>query len=229
MANPAELLHRLFVSWSEPEHLSTTSVRGDDSLNEHVRAVGYLNSIDEALTSLELQGKKVSVWRRQFPTWKKIVFNYPRSWGSSNEGSVDKIAVDHLETLIDRVDEVAPKIEVDKIAVLLLYLSAVEMALQDDKTLPVSARRHVTAAVKQIRDYVDNLDLVDAFDFEKAINKLFTALAHAVFLSKDRDRWSGWVENFMWMGFGDFYGRATDSVSELVESSGGVLSLIAGS
>lgn len=228
MANPAELLHRLLVSWSGADTSSTERVRQDASLNEHVRAVGYLSSIGEALAILKDQGKKVNVWRKNFPTWKRMVFNYPRNWQGANRSAIDQVALDHLETLIDRVDEIAPSIEVDKISILLLYLSAVEIALKEDESLPEAIRMQVSIAVRQIRDYVDNLDQVDSFDFQKAISNLFAALAHAVLVSRQRERWNGWFENFVWAGFGDAYGRIVDAIPELDASYGAVLSLVSG-
>lgn len=228
MANPAELLHRLLSSWAGSPRTSTTTVRQDRELKEHFRAVGYLNSIDEALIALEEQGKKVKVWRKHFPEWKRMVFNYPRGWEAANKGAIDPVALDHLETLIDRVDDLTPQINVDKVAVLELYLSAVEIALKDDDSLPNATRMQVVAAISHIRSYVDDLENADSFDFQKAISQLFAVLAHVVFVSKKRDRWDGWWENFCWMGAGDFYGRTADSVGELVESHGGMLALIAG-
>lgn len=219
MANPAELLLRLFRSWESSTSASVQSVRADDQLREHRRAVGYLDSIDEALALLEKDGKNVGIYRRNFPYWVGMVFNYPRSWGESNRGVMNSTAIDHLETLVDRIDDVSPKIEIDKVPILLLYLDAVKQALADDDSLPIAVRRQVTLAIRHIQKYVAEIDYIDPFDFQRAISELFAALALAVLQSKQRERWAGWAENFVWMGVGDVFSTMADYTKKLAANS----------
>ena len=96
MGNPAELLHELFTTWHKPTG-SNQSVRADDSLDDHVRAIRLLDQVEELLDRLETRGGTVTVWRQQLPTWRRIIFAYPNGWAAS--ASIDSTAREHLSTL----------------------------------------------------------------------------------------------------------------------------------
>lgn len=226
MANPAELLLNLFRAWDDSSGNPVKAVRRDDSLREHRRAVGYLESIDKALELLENNNKRVSIYRNQFPTWVAMVFNYPRSWTQQNSTVMNTTSIDHLETLVDYVDGVCPKLHVDKIPVLLLYLDAVDKALEEDDSLPLAARQQVIIAVRHIRSYVEDIDAIDAFAFQRSISELFAALALAVLQSRNRSRWDSWAEKFVWVVVGDVFSTMTGGLQSIVPGAESILKSI---
>lgn len=218
MANPAELLHSLFTSWNLDTSSSVANVRNDPGLKEHRRAVIYLDSIEKLLGQMESDGKRTTVWRKHFPTWVKIVFNYPNQWQQSNKGTMSGIAIDHLETLIDYAEDYSPKIEVEKLPLLALYIEAVRIALVDDDSLPTDVKHVALRVLSNVESMLDEIDQVDSVDFEKAILELLSVLAVTVIRSKNQGRWEGWTSAFVWPFMYDTAKAGAKTVWELLQS-----------
>lgn len=198
MANPAELLHTLFVSWSSKPSSTVADARNDPQLKEHRRAVGYLDSVDKLLDRMDADGKRTTIYRKHFPTWVKTVFNYPHQWSQGSKATINQTAIDHLETLIDYADGYSPKIDVNKLPIFDLYLEAVSCAINDDDSLPDDVKHVALRVVQNVQSMLDEIDSVDSVDFERAILELLSALVLTVMRSRKQGRWEGWTAGFVW-------------------------------
>jgi hypothetical protein len=114
MANPAELLHDLFVSWDNDKQSAKMARNDAASLRVHRQAVRYLDSIDELLDVAEAAGKRVKNYRAYFRLWTRTVFNFPNSWQGSGSGGINVEQIRHLENLIDLLDDFVERIDPEK-------------------------------------------------------------------------------------------------------------------
>jgi len=88
MANPAQLLHTLLITWRGGQQQSAEAARGaacQGNWDAHRIAVSHLNAIENLLGQLEASGRNIRVYRQQFPTWCQAVFAYPL--GCKGQGS----------------------------------------------------------------------------------------------------------------------------------------------
>lgn len=197
MANPAELLHGLFVEWNNAAN-SVRFARKDDSLVAHRRAVKHLEDIDRLLGMLENQGRKVDVYRRQHPEWVKIVFNYPKNWQANNSAKIAQTAIDHLETLINHIDDVVPRSDKRKTQNLKEYLFFVLKTLNEDDSLSMATRLHAQATINHVLGCIDDLAVVGDFQFEQAVERFLAVLFRVMRESQMKDMWKTAADNFVW-------------------------------
>lgn len=197
MANPAELLFNLFTDWNNP-HSTTENARADNELVQHRRAVAYLEAIDQLLNILESQGIRTSVYRRQFPTWLQIVFNYPKNWQGNNTGGISQYTLDPLETLIGYLDDVVPTANPELVEKLQDYLESIWQALSSDDSLPDNVRLEAAAVIKHVQNCIDDLAVIGDFDFRQAVDRLISVLIQIHKASEQKDKWRNIVNNFVW-------------------------------
>lgn len=218
MANPAELLHSLFSSWISNTTHTVKDARNDPQLKEHRRAITYLDSIERLLDRMDDDGKRTTIWRKHFPTWVNTVFNYPNQWSQANKGTMSGVSIDHLETLIDYANDYSPKIEVEKLPLLGLYIEAVKVALADDDSLPKDVKHVALRVLNNVESMMDEITQIDSVDFEKAILELLSVLAVTVIRSKNQGRWEGWTSAFVWPFVYDTTKAGAKTVWELLQS-----------
>lgn len=197
MANPAELLHDLFVSWNNDKQSAQSARHDTASLVTHRRAVRYLDGIDELLDVAEATGKRVKNYRDYFPYWAQTVFHFPRSWQGSNTGAINVEQIRHLENLIDLLDDFVERIDTEKFEALSTYLTLVERTLDEDESLLDSVKRSARAMIIHLRGCMEDFAIVGDFDFEKALERLIGVLAHVGLRSQKKDVWSEVMGQFV--------------------------------
>lgn len=190
MANPAELLHDLFVSWNNDKQSAQGARLDSETLAAHRRAVRYLDGIDELLDVAQAAGKRVRTYRAYFPAWTKTVFHFPRNWTGSNTGAIKLEETRHLENLIDLLDDFVERIDPEKFEALSTYLTLVEKTLTEDESLPDSVKRSARAMITHLRGCMEDFAIVGDFDFEKALERLIGVLANVGRRSQKKDVWS---------------------------------------
>lgn len=220
MANPVELLHTLFVSWSSKPTSTVADARNDPQLKEHRRAVGYLDSVGQLLDRMDEDGKRTTIYRNHFPTWVRMVFNYPHQWQQASKSTINQTAIDHLETLIDYAEDYSPKVDINKLPILDLYLEAARCAINDDDSLSTDVKHVALRVIQNVQSLIDEIDSVDSTDFEKALLELLSALALTVIKSRNQGRWEGWINGFVWPFAYDSAKGGVTNLWELLQTQG---------
>lgn len=196
MANAAKLLHDLFEQWNRPGSY-VVGARDDPSLAVHRRAVKYLDEIELSLDLLEAKDVYTAVYRKYFPRWVEIVFNYGQSWTSSTAG-IEEVARDHLINFASQTRDLAIPIDSSKLKLQEAYLEAVEFALKSDSTLPPFVKVQVQHVVDNLREAIQQIDTIGDFEFQQLIDRLFAVLSSVEMRSDDPSVWDGWKDHFVW-------------------------------
>lgn len=216
MANPAELLFDIFTSWNSAS--STVKARRDsDALPRHRLAVMHLNDIERLLDIMENDGKRVSTYKKRFPQWVKIVFNYPFSWEGSS-GTINDEALESLENLIDTMSSYVPTMDEARFDELKVYLDKVEEALRDDDSLSAAVAAGTMTLVQNLRTILDQYTVCGDLQLEQALEHLLGNLAMVTLHSKHAARWRTLIDTFV-------FPYAVGQLPEL--PTGGLLSAVA--
>lgn len=197
MANPAELLHDLFVEWND-EKRPARSARNDDSLVAHRRAIKHLEEIKELVGILESLGKRVSVYKRHHHIWVKTVFNYPSNWQGTSTAKISQTAIDHLDTLAGQLDGVVPSADENKLESLEKYLQTALQRLDEDGSLSPTTRLHAQAVTNHVLACINDLNKVGEFRLEKALEQFLAVLFRVMGETQSKEGWQTFVENFVW-------------------------------
>lgn len=197
MANPAELLHDLFVRWNH-SGLTAEGARRDPDLVQHRNAVRYLSEIEELISVAERDGKRVGTYRRNFPVWVKTVFHFPQHWRSSSSGGISQNQIDALENLIDLLDGYVIAPDQSKFLDLREYLDFVGKNLAEDKSLSTDVRESAGTVIAHLLGCMDDLTVTGDFEFGKAIERLLGVLASVAFRSKQKNRWRTVLDMFVY-------------------------------
>ena len=195
MANPAKLLFDIFTSWNIDR--VTVSARNDsEALPRHRLAVAHLNDIERLLDIMDNDGKRVSTYKKRFPQWVKIVFNYPYDW-RHDSGSIDDGALESLENLIDVMDSYVPTMDEARCDEFKAYLVKVEEALQDDGTLSAAVKAGTMTLVQNLRTILDQYTVCGDLQLEQALERLLGNLAKVTLHSKHAARWRTLINEFV--------------------------------
>lgn len=189
MANPAQLLHAKFVSWrgnNTNEAAGVRPIEGGQNWQDHVIAIRHLQEIDELLRLLESQGRNMRVAREALPTWYQVVFAYDKGWRGQGTAGVEQQALDTLEMLAERLEDVVPALESDGIDRIDQYLESVTAVVADDASLPTTLRSHINDVVAHVRWCVDNYAIVGDFSLQDALERLAGAVVRGAANSTDR-------------------------------------------
>ncbi|WP_313007362.1 hypothetical protein [Corynebacterium variabile] len=197
MANPAELLHDLFVRWNAP-NTAPSSGRNDPSLVMHRHAVRYLGEIEELLSVAERNGKRVGSYREYFPLWVKTVFNFPNSWGTPASGAISNEQILHLDNMVDLLNEFVVSPDESKFLDLREYLNLVGKNLAADDSLSPAVRESAGTVITHILGCMDDLTVIGDFEFGKAIERLLGVLATISLRSSQKDRWRKVLDLFVY-------------------------------
>jgi len=200
MANPAQLLHSQFVSWRGGHDTSATTARGLDGQNwdDYKLAIRHLDEIDELLRLLEGQGRNMRVARASLPTWYQIVFAYDRGWGGQGSATIDGYALNTLEMLAERLEDVVPKLESDGIDRINQYLESVIAVVMEDTSLPTALRIHINDVIAHVRWCVDHYAVVGDFSLQDALERLAGAVVRGAANSTDKSKWKTVINNIVW-------------------------------
>lgn len=195
MANPAELLFDIFKSWNS--NSAPVKARNDsDALPRHRLAVAHLNDIERLLDIMHSDGKRVFTYKKRFPQWVKIVFNYPRDW-QHNYGTIEDGAMESLENLIDTMDSYVPKMDEARFDELKKYLDKVEKALHDDDSLSAAVTAGTMTLVQNLRTILDQYTVCGDLQLEQALERLLGNLAKVTLRSKHAARWRTLIDEFV--------------------------------
>lgn len=197
MANPAELLHSIFIKWNN-RGKTAVAARDDGELLEHRHAVRYLEEINELLDIAERAGKRVATYRKFFPIWLKTVFMYSSSWTGTNSGGIQQSQIDQLDNLINLLDEFVITPEEEATADLQDYLREVLSALDEDTSLSIPVRESARSVTNHMLGCIDDLTVAGEYDFKKSLERLLGALATVVLQTKKKDMWHGLLNKFVY-------------------------------
>lgn len=196
MANPAELLFDIFKSWNNPRAKTVSARKDSDTLRTHRIAVTHLNDIERLLDIMASDGKRVSTYKKRFPQWVKIVFNYPNRW-EQDHGAISGVALESLENLIDTMDSYVPKMDEARFDELKKYLDKVEKALHDDDSLSAAVTAGTMALVHNLRTILDQYTVCGDLQLEQALERLLGNLAKVTLRSKHAARWRTLIDEFV--------------------------------
>lgn len=197
MANPAELLHGIFVRWNAP-NASAAGGRNDPTLVQHRHAIRYLDEIDELIEVAERDGKRVGPYRRYFPEWVETVFNYAESWRANGSGEITQTQIDTLENLIDLLDGYVVAPDRSKFLDLRNYLNVVGKNLAEDESLSSDVRESAGTVIAHLLGCIDDFTVIGDFEFGKAIERLLGVLATITLRSKQKERWHTVLNDFVY-------------------------------
>ncbi|WP_301120318.1 hypothetical protein [Mycolicibacterium fortuitum] len=202
MANPAQLLHDQLISWRGPQTTSASQVRqaaiSDDWLGHRI-AVRHLDAIDELLNQMTTAGRNVRVYRGQFPNWCAAVFAYPSGWQGQGSAQMNSTALDHLESLADRLIDFVPTVKPGGLEEVREYVESIRQLLDEDQTITdPNLIMHVKRVIAHLMWCVDNYDAVGDFDLQEALERLAAAVVRAGAASGDKERWRGHMDRWVW-------------------------------
>lgn len=82
--------------------------RNDENLVNHFLAVKYLNEVEEALKRCDALNRSTEIPMSYLPAWKRIIFNYPRSWNEASDSVLDPVALQMLQFTAAFINGVCP-------------------------------------------------------------------------------------------------------------------------
>lgn len=158
----------------------------------------YLNQIEELLDTLEADGARIGTFRKHFPGWVHVAFNYPNSWTNNHCGRIDEHAIDALDTLADRLNSICPTVETSQLGSLSEYIAQVIIQLSNDETLTTATRRTAMITARHVQECIENLAAFGDLSLQKALESLIGCLARVTAESKNTDDWKATVNKFIW-------------------------------
>lgn len=188
MANPAELLHRQLLGWTDGRTKTAKEARNFNKQNgennsqfqsrtaqiwaDHRLAVTRLNQVVEAIEVAKREGVPVTVYDQFIPQWTKAIFAYPHGWAERSEPGILKAPLDQLEGVAALLDFVIPKFEEGSsekfsnfLEVLLYRVSALD---ESHRFL----REHSIRIIQHLRGCLEDLDLYGEFKIIDALHEL---------------------------------------------------------
>lgn len=191
--NPARELQTIFDAW-EQRNGQAYLVRvldSEDGIQDTVRALRLLDSIDTHLDCLENQGQAVDVFRSATRDWFRDVFHYPHSWGSDVQSTSRG---DMLKALAVLLDNTSPGLshndEANLVQTVGELLDDTIQALYDDEGLDPYLRRYLFDAINHARTCLGRYETSGLFDLARAVKDLEVLLAAAQTMSRGRS--SAW-------------------------------------
>lgn len=200
MANPAQLLLERFHAWRGPNNVAATNARSLNGANwdEHTQAVLHLKEIEELLRLLESQGRNTRVPREALPSWYQVVFAFPSGWSGGGTATINQEAINTLEMLAERLQDVVPTVEPGGIEQVIGYVDAVRDVLVEDASLPAQLRSHINDVIEHVRWCAENYSIVGDFSLQDALERLSGAIMRGAFSSTDKSKWQKVAETWVW-------------------------------
>ncbi|MCK7676398.1 hypothetical protein [Corynebacterium pygosceleis] len=196
MPNPAENLHEIFKKWQHPSGTART-IRDDEDLEEHTRALKLLNDMDRLLQIMAFESKNTAYWRPWIIEWRKYAFAFPGGWQDTYTTKLSDTTLNQLLLFADAVSNYLPRIEEDQISELSNYLDKLEIKLRNHPSLPSRPLHEALAVITHIRCLIDDLTVVGAFDFQDAMGRLLLVLLNIEHNDKT-GRWKNSAKGFIW-------------------------------
>ncbi|MGU3652515.1 hypothetical protein [Mycolicibacterium sp. A43C] len=192
MANPAALLHAQLSAWKGSKTFPDTQ--------RHRIAVSHLDSIEELLRQMDDAGLKTVIFWRYFPQWVELTLHMPHGWKTGTTASHrDDSALENLEHLADRFDDLLPKLQEGGLDAVRTYADGVRTLLDDDDSITDEhLRRHLKQVIAHVNWCLDNFDAVGEFSLQEAIERLLAAMIRATVASSRKDRWRDKMNTVVW-------------------------------
>lgn len=186
--NPARELQTIFDAWEQHNNLAylVRALDSEDGIQDTVRALRLLDSINTHLDILEGQGHTVDVFRSATRDWFRDVFHYPHSWGSDYQSTSRG---DMLQALAALLDTTSPVLNHNDEAIhaqtVRELLDDTIQALEDDEGLDPYLRRYLFEAINHARTCLGRYETSGLFDLARAVKDLEVLLAAAQTMSRD--------------------------------------------
>ena len=204
--NPAALLHDLLTQYREADgsaylatrwHLDdepTTNGLSEGDRVKMLEAAGWLSRISLIIDALDRQGRRVSIYRRNYVTWVDSTLGIGKDWSRSytREDVCPQAAMDALDALADAIDVITPKPDNQIHAQLVELLTEVSELLDADDTLSERLRTHLRRVLDHLRNCVEHPEAYDIHDVACAVDDVLIACqaAHAESTKEGlRERW----------------------------------------
>jgi len=187
--NPARELQTIFDAWEQRNGRAclVRALDSGDGIQDTVRALRLLDSINTHLDILEGLGHTVDVFRSATRDWFRDVFHYPHSWGSDVQSTSRG---DMLKALTVLLDTASPGLRHNDKANLTQtvgeLLDDTIQALNDDVGLDPYLRRYLFDAINHARTCLGRYETSGLFDLARAVKDLEVLLAAAQTMSRDR-------------------------------------------
>ncbi len=186
--NLARELQTIFDAWEQRNGRAclVRALDSGDGIQDTVRALRLLDSINTHLDILEGLGHTVDVFRSATRDWFRDVFHYPHSWGSDVQSTSRG---DMLKALTVLLDTASPGLRHNDKANLAQtvgeLLDDTIQALNDDVGLDPYLKRYLFDAINHARTCLGRYETSGLFDLARAVKDLEVLLAAAQTMSRD--------------------------------------------
>lgn len=210
MANPAQILHGIFIQWDTDKIASVSrglKTGGSSEFESSVQRLRFaamqLTAIEELLESMRANGIDVSKWDGPLSRWTQGLFLFPFGWDNRQGLSLDVRDIEMLAALGDVLQYQIPKLKSDGAEEILDFIDRLEHTVSQEK-MNEHLRRHVVNIVSHIRWCITNFEFVGEFELEKALQQLAASVCLQVQEdeqtssepSKFREFMDSWVKPF---------------------------------
>lgn len=207
MTNPASLLLAQLENWRVPAGHNFRGVRldaeggRDDQVTAATSlAIQHLADIEEILSGMEAEGRRVEPYRRVLPRWRRWVLAYPSSWthAVSNDEYNNQSDLDLLAALADVIDQFLPVYSEEQRSSVRDSLEGIRIGLVEDMSLPQALRRHINGLLLHAFQCLDEYERFGDFELKKAVDRLIVSVNVAASVSEDKTRWQNLRDNLVY-------------------------------
>ncbi len=183
--------------------------------------MGALIAIDRELTALETRGRNMASYRRIYPQWMHGVLAYPHGW-TTTQGDFSIHALDSLDHLAELLDlttaaHVAPEV----VATIPAMLDNISALLAEDDSITPQLRAYLLRLVQETRTAVEEHDVLNTFDLDVAMERLWVALQAAADQSeKKSDKWRSFFSQVAVSAFGGAIASAPTVIQAALTAGG---------
>lgn len=197
MANPAALLHVLLTNWR-------TGYPNDFAPQYDQRmAARHIDAIASLLDEMDMSGRRTDHYRKHFDQWCHLTLHHPHGWAPPQKTHIDDIALEGLDHLGDRLDDIVAKIQPGGLDQLRGYADSARALLDEDEDLDPLLKQHVRQVIAHLVWCIDNYAAVGDFALEDAVERLISCIVRtAATFEKDdtanRSKWKEWMDRIAW-------------------------------
>lgn len=178
MANPAELLHELLLSWKVSGNDNAAEARKiqKEGWGSSRRAARLLDQVVELLRRSKEDGVPQPIAEKHVGAWSAMVFAYPFGWQNNGKDNLDAAALNVLGQTAVTLCMYVPTFEEKGPEHLDAFLRAVEKHLGEDNSYVSMHAKRVCAHLKKLLADVEaygEFRIVDALnDLQRILDEL---------------------------------------------------------
>jgi len=178
MANPAELLHELLLSWKVSGNVNAAEARKiqGEGWGSSRRAARLLDQVVELLRRSKEDGLPQPIAENHVGVWSAMVFAYPYGWNNNGKDSLNAAALNVLGQTAATLRIYVPTFEEGGPDHLDAFLRAVESHLDGDTSYVAMHAKRVCAHLKKLLADVEaygEFRIVDAMsDLQRILDEL---------------------------------------------------------